>query len=294
MDEKGLVFNIMGYSISDGPGIRTTVFLQGCPLNCSWCHNPEGQSPRPQLIYRRERCLECGACLEVCPADLDPAACRLCGRCAEICPAGARELLGREYTVAQVLAEIEKDRIFYEESGGGVTFSGGEPLFQPDFLLALLMACRERGLHTALDTTGFAPYPVLAALAPYTDLFLYDLKLMDSDRHLAYTGVANGIILSNLARLSQVHPGVALRLPLIPGITDTTENLEAMAAFIKPLPLLGIEILPYHNTAQAKYQLLGRSYPPDLVSPAPARTEEAAIILAASGHPVKIGGVTSE
>lgn len=295
LEPRGLVFNIMRYAISDGPGIRTTVFFKGCPLSCLWCHNPEGQSPGRELIFRRERCLQCGACLAACPTALAPESCRLCGRCAQVCPAGARELLGREYTLGEVLAEVEKDRVFYDESGGGVTFSGGEPLLQAHFLLALLMACRERGLHAALDTTGFAPFSVLAAVAPFTDLFLYDLKLMDKGEHLKYTGVPNEGILSNLARLSQMHRNILIRVPIIPGLTDTRHNLEAMAAFLKPIPIRGIEILPYHRTGTDKYRLLGRDYKlPELTSPSAREMEAAAAVLAASGHKVTVGGVPNE
>lgn len=295
MDKTGLVFNIMRYSISDGPGIRTTVFLKGCPLNCLWCHNPEGQSARQELVFNRDRCIQCGACLAHCPVAGDEASCRLCGKCAEVCCTGARELVGREYTVPEVLAEIEKDVVFYDESGGGVTFSGGEPLFQGDFLLALLQACKAQGIHTAVDTTGFAPFSLLAAVSQYTDLFLYDLKLMDKVEHLKYTGVPNGEILSNLTRLTQRHQNIAVRVPLIPGITDTPGNLEAMAAFLEPIPILHVELLPYHNTAETKYQRLGQAYPlAALASPTPEKMAEAAAYFAASGHKIIIGGVPNE
>ncbi len=295
MDKKGLIFNIMRYSISDGPGIRTTVFLKGCPLSCLWCHNPEGPSPRKELRIRRDRCIQCGACLVCCPAPGSPDSCRLCGKCAEVCCTGARELLGRELTVPEAMAEIEKDIIFYDESGGGVTFSGGEPLLQAEFLLALLGACREQGIHTAVDTTGFAPFSVLEAAAPLTDAFLYDLKLMDNGQHLEDTGVPNSGILSNLSRLARGHQNITVRVPIIPGITDTDGNLEAMAAFLKPIPIQQVEILPYHNTALAKYQHLGRTYPlADLASPSQEKMKEAATALAASGHKVIIGGVPNE
>lgn len=295
MDVKGLIFNIMRYSISDGPGIRTTVFLKGCPLSCLWCHNPEGQSPHKELIIRRDRCIQCGACLASCPVAGGEDSCRLCGKCAEVCCSGTRELVGREHTVPEALAEIEKDIVFYDESGGGVTFSGGEPLFQGDFLLALLQACKEQGIHTALDTTGFAPFSLLAAVSQYTDLFLYDLKLMDKVEHLKYTGVPNEGILSNLSRLAQGHQNVAVRVPIIPGITDTPGNLEAMAAFLKPIPIRQVEILPYHNTAETKYQRLGRAYPlAGLASPAPEKMAEVAAYFAASGHRIIIGGMPNE
>jgi pyruvate formate lyase activating enzyme len=193
------------------------------------------------------------------------------------------------------MAEIEKDIIFYDESGGGVTFSGGEPLFQWDFLLALLQACKEQGIHTAVDTTGLAPYSVLAAVSQYTDLFLYDLKLMDKVKHMEYTGVPNQGILDNLIRLAECHQGITVRVPLIPGITDTPGNLEAMAAFLKPIPILEVELLPYHNTAETKYQRLGRVYPlAAQASPSPEKMAEAAAYFATSGHKLIIGGVPNE
>lgn len=295
VDKTGLIFNIMKYSISDGPGIRTTVFLKGCPLNCLWCHNPEGQSARKELVFNRDRCIQCGACLAHCPVAGAQGSCLLCGKCAELCCTGAREIIGQELTVSEVLAEIEKDIIFYDESGGGVTFSGGEPLLQAEFLLALLQACKEQGIRTAVDTTGFAPFSVLASAAQYTDFFLYDLKLMDNEEHLEYTGVPNQGILDNLVRLAECHQSIAIRVPIIPGLTDTVGNLEAMATFLEPIPIRQVEILPYHNTAAGKYQRLGRTYPlAPLASPASREMEEAAAVLAAGGHKVIIGGVSNE
>lgn len=293
MMQTGVVFNIMRYAIGDGPGIRTTIFFKGCPLACLWCHNPESQSPVKELIIRRDRCLSCGACLACCPVACQ-ADCRLCGRCAELCPAAARELIGREYSVSEVMIEIEKDRIFYEESGGGVTFSGGEPLAQRDFLLALLQASRQQGLHTAVDTCGYGPYANIAKAAPFTDLFLYDLKIMDCAAHLRYTGAANVDILNNLRLLASDHPNVQLRVPIIPGITAGMANLQAMATFLQPLPIRQIELLPYHNTALGKYRLLGRDCPEGLRQPSQQLMIKAANTLATSGHSVLIGGVANE
>jgi pyruvate formate lyase activating enzyme len=204
----GIVFDIKKFSIHDGPGIRTTIFFKGCPLRCWWCHNPEGLTPEPELMIRANRCIRCDACLDVCPHGAisrdgdkvftDVAKCLRCGTCVAACYAEARQIVGQEMAAAQVMAEIERDVPFYDESGGGATFSGGEPLLQPDFLCELLSACRARGIHTAVDTCGFAPWEVLDSVRKYVDLFLYDLKLMDEARHRAFTGVSNALILSNL------------------------------------------------------------------------------------------------
>lgn len=202
---SGLVFNIQKYSIQDGPGIRTTVFLKGCPLRCWWCHNPESLSPKPEIVILEARCRLCGECLQVCPNDAifaenggfryDVEACALCGTCVEACPSGARQMVGTRMTVPEVMAEISKDRIFYDDSRGGVTFSGGEPLMQPRFLRDLLAACRAQSIHTTVDTCGFGTREYLLSIAPLTDLFLYDLKAIDEAKHLQYTGVSNSSIL---------------------------------------------------------------------------------------------------
>ena len=264
----GIVFDIKKFSIHDGPGIRTTIFFKGCPLRCWWCHNPESQSPEPELTFRKSRCIGCGACREACSrgaiaADLSVNAelCTLCGECVTACYAEAREMVGREMSVAQVMAEIERDVPFYDESGGGVTFSGGEPLAQPDFLLALLQACREREIHTAVDTCGFAPWQVLDKIRRHVDLFLYDLKLMDEAEHIRYTGVSNKLILKNLEMLAERGHDITLRVPIIPGINDSDEHIRQLGAFAATLPHLNrVDVLPYHNIAAEKYQRLSRVY----------------------------------
>jgi pyruvate formate lyase activating enzyme len=294
---SGFVFDIRRYSIHDGPGIRTAVFLKGCPLACAWCHNPESQSFRPELLLRSGRCIACSACIEACQPDaidnrqgVERKLCTNCGKCAEVCPAEARELVGHQMSVKQVMAEIESDFVFYEQSGGGVTFSGGEPLAQPDFLLELLSACRARGLHTAVDTSGRAPWPAFEKIRPFVDLFLYDLKLMDEDDHIRWTGVPNKDILSNLWHLSESGHTMRVRIPIIPGINDDDDNLRATGAYLASLPCVpSVDLLAYHNIARSKYTGLGREYSlVDLRPPDRAAVARCAAIL--SGFGIDVSG----
>ncbi len=298
----GIVFDIRKFSIHDGPGIRTTVFFKGCPLRCRWCHNPEGLAPRPELMLHTNRCIHCGACLEVCPhgaishtgelISTDAERCVGCGACVAVCYAEARRIVGREMTPAQVMAEIEQDAPFYDESGGGATFSGGEPLLQWEFLLELLRACKARGIHTAVDTCGFAPWEALDTIREYVDLFLYDLKLINAARHRQFTGVSNAPILRNLQMLAQRGSALILRLPLIPGVNDAAEDLHRWGEFVAALPhILQVDILPYHRLGAEKYERLNRPYGlPELRPPSAERLAEVAQILAAFGLNVNIGG----
>jgi pyruvate formate lyase activating enzyme len=268
-DGRGFIFDIRRFSIHDGPGIRTTVFFKGCPLHCLWCHNPESQSPKPELIIQPRRCTLCGDCIEACPngaiyqdGDLiltDREKCSLCQTCASVCHAEARQFTGREMSLFEVIQDILRDRPFYEQSGGGVTFSGGEPLFQAGFLSSLLKACKDNEIHTALDTCGFAPFSTLDSLRGWVDLFLFDLKHLDSACHRELTGVPNRRILKNLERLSSLGHDIYLRIPLIPGINNDPSHLHALARYASGLPrLLRIDLLPYHASGLEKYTRLDK------------------------------------
>ena len=299
--ETGVVFNLQKYSVQDGPGIRTTVFLKGCPLACVWCHNPESQSARPELTFSERRCLSCGECRLACsqadalpsatPLPPQPVECTTCGQCIQACPTEARQLVGRRWTVAEVLAEVVKDRIFYDQSAGGVTFSGGEPLAHPAFLKALLTACRRRGLRTAVDTCGFASEQVLTHVARLTDLFLFDLKLMDDAQHRHYTGVSNVPILANLRALSQIHDHLWLRVPLIPGVNDDAAHLDAVARLAASLPSVRqVSVLPYHKFGAEKARRLGMESPlPGVEPPSSEQVERVVAQFRAHGLNAKAG-----
>ena len=299
----GLIFDIKRFSIHDGPGIRTTVFLKGCPLHCSWCHNPESQGTKPDVMLHPRRCIRCEACIEACPEHAISAAddggvitdrglCVRCGTCSETCYAGARERVGREYTVEALLEEIESDRDFYEESGGGVTLSGGEPLVQPQFTLDVLRACQSRGIHTALDTCGAVSWRVLDSVRPFTDLFLYDLKHMDDGAHKQSTGASNRRILENLERLSSLGHSIRLRFAVIPGINDSERNVQKTGEFAAALPgRHSIALLPYHAAAADKYKKLGQSYRlVDTDPPGEERMAAIAAVLEGFGLEVTQGG----
>lgn len=252
----GMIFDLQRFSLNDGPGIRTTVFLKGCPLDCPWCHNPESKSPLPQLAYFAEKCTLCGAC-GVCSVhsfkdkahQVDRAACRACGKCAALCPNGALKVYGREASAQDIVAEAKKDIAYYEESGGGLTVSGGEPLYQPEFTLEILQEAKKAGLHTAVETSGFGNRDSLAAIMPYCDLFLYDYKAPEAI-HERLIGVKRTVIDQNLAFLLEHRAQVLLRCPIVPGVNEDEEALQAYAA--RHPALLGVEKLPYHNMGEGK------------------------------------------
>ena len=254
---SAMIFDIERNSYVDGPGIRTTVFLKGCPLSCVWCHNPESQSFEKQIMFYKSKCIGCGKCREVCPNNLK--SCDFCGRCELYCPADARKICGKEYTTDEVLKEIVKDKPFYENSGGGVTLSGGEPLAQYDFSLELLKKAKENGIHTAIETCGYAEKSKILEIAKYVDLFLFDCKETDQELHKKYTGVDNKIILENLKALSDAGSKIILRCPIIPGFNDRAEHFKGISEIADKFSgIEHIEIEPFHPHGESKYSALGR------------------------------------
>lgn len=251
MSATGVIFDIEHGSYVDGPGVRTTVFFKGCNLRCAWCHNPESQSPLPEKLFYRDKCVGCGTCRRVCPS---PDACTLCGKCAVFCPKGAISLCGKRMDADEVMAEIEKDAAFFGEDGG-VTFSGGECMLQPDFLEELIARCRVRGISTAVDTAGCLPWETFARIRP--DLWLYDVKTTDPAVHRKYTGVDNAQILANLERLLAAGERVWVRVPVVPGVNDTVEEMHRLRALLRERAEK-VELLPYHRLGENKYAALGR------------------------------------
>ena len=299
---EGRIFNIMRFSTHDGPGIRTTVFLKGCPLSCWWCHNPENWNHVAGEVYLPERCIGCGTCVSGCPRQAltpgpsglqcDPERCEHCGTCVRSCPAEARESTVRTIGLSDLLHAVERDAPFYEQSGGGVTFSGGEPLAQPGFLIAALEQCGRLGIHRAIDTSGYADPDVILRAAASADLFLYDLKVMDPDVHRRCTGVDNARILSNLQLLSGSGAEIVIRIPLIPGVSDDPRNIAAAGEFIARLPgRHPVDLLPFHGSARAKYARLGLSCENWVVAPpSPERVSTVQSELSRYGIAVNIGG----
>jgi pyruvate formate lyase activating enzyme len=265
---QGIITDIQRFSVHDGPGIRTLVFLKGCPLRCPWCGNPEAQLRKPEIAFFEHRCIACEKCVAACVSSalkrigvIDRDSCDLCGYCAAVCPSRAIQQIGETISTAQLYNEVMKDEAFYRNSGGGVTFSGGEPLVQPEFLLSLLDRLQKASIHTVIETAGYVEWPILEEVSEKTDLFFYDVKIFDSQRHAALLGVDNATILDNLIKLSCLGKEIIIRIPVVPGYTDGDDNITSLLKFAASLKrIVKVELLPYHNYGKKKYISLGRKY----------------------------------
>lgn len=282
----GTIFDIKRFAVHDGPGIRTTVFFKGCPLRCLWCHNPESMKIQRQIVFFENKCIGCGECFKRCPNKAIEATpqgrkyyrerCTLCGTCVEYCYAEATVMQGKIVSVEEVIEEVKKDMPFYENSGGGVTLSGGEPTMQPEFCIAILQESKKAGMHTALDTSGYTKFDILKEIIKYVDLILYDLKVIDPQKHKEYTGVTNEIIISNLKEVDKIDVPIEIRIPTIPGFTDSEDNLLATCELINSLRNVErIKMLPYHRLGEGKYARLDIEYKlKGLDAPNKARMEQ--------------------
>lgn len=301
--ESGILFDVKRFALHDGPGIRTTAFLKGCPLSCSWCHNPESQNSKPELMFWEERCIGCGACVSACAvraisirdafAETDQRACTACGECVDACARNARAIVGDLWSASRLLKEVEKDLLFYDESGGGITLSGGEPLAQAPFVVAVLTLCKEHRIHTAVDTCGYAHWEDLSAIVEMTDLFLYDVKHVNDDRHRQLTGVSNERILENLRRLDGEGCALWIRYPVIPELNDADEDVAALGEFVAHLKAVeAIHLLPLHRGGERKLERLGRPCRPLSTERDPRSAADAAakILRGILSVPVHVGG----
>lgn len=299
--KRGIVFDIQHYAIHDGPGIRTLVFMKGCPLCCRWCDNPESQRKLPEIVEFRNKCIGCGECFKVCSVralnrdkgwHIKRDVCNNCGKCTEVCLTGARTMVGKVVTVSEVMKEVRKDMAFYSASGGGVTLTGGEPVTQLDFSLQLLKACREDRIHTAIETCGYTEWTELEVLLPHTDMILFDLKEMDPMKHQNFTGVSNEKILENIEKLSRRRCAMIIRIPLVRGYNDDVENIHSAALFSKNLPYPPeVELLPYHELGMNKYKALGRKCSFKSVRPLTRdEIDKIRLIFERYGTPVKVHG----
>ncbi len=301
-EKTGIIFDIQKFSVHDGPGIRTTVFMKGCPLQCRWCSNAESISPKPQLGVIRERCDNCGKCLKVCPEEaiifddnvirFNRDRCTACGECVAVCSPGALTIYGRQVTVDDVFKEVNRDKPFYEGSGGGVTVSGGEPLRQADFVAALFQRCHEADIGTCLDTSGCAPADKLREVLSFTDYVLYDIKHMDTNCHHQFTGAPNDLILSNAQVVAESGTPMLCRIPLIEDVNDTADNIGKTAQFVKMLGKgISVELLPYHRLGIGKYRTLDKPYAGEaFVTPSSGEIESVKHIFEEYGVPCIIGG----
>ena len=302
-EKTGVIFNIQKFSVHDGPGIRTTVFLKGCLLKCRWCSNAESMNPGAELGIIRSLCNSCEKCLDVCPEGVitfdtrqtirfDRGKCTLCGECVNVCPTNALTIYGKRVTVEDAFKEVCRDRSFYDTGGGGVTASGGEPLKQADFVVALFQRCREAGIGTCLDTSGCADPDTLKGVLEFTDYVLYDIKHMDTNHHRSFTGVPNELILSNAGIVAASGVQMLCRIPLVADVNDSAENMVQTARFIKTLgDSLAVELLPYHRLGIAKYQTLDRPYLGEaFTTPSQEQLESARRIFEEHGISCSIGG----
>lgn len=298
------VINLQKCSIHDGPGIRSTVFFKGCPLKCVWCHNPESQAYSREVLYNEEKCSRCEACIKVCPHGaiykedekvcLNFEKCDQCETCLDYCINNAREIAGTVYTAKELVDELYKDRMFYEESGGGVTLSGGEVMAQDmDYIIDVARRCKGKGFHLAIDTCGFAKTENYESILEYADLFLYDIKLIDDEKHIKFTGKSNGLILKNLEFLSDNKANINIRIPLIVGVNVDDDNLEVkkMIEFLKPLNIKAVSLLPYHNIGKHKYSRLYKTYEgEEFEKPCDKKMEEIKDLFEQNNFDTKIGG----
>ena len=271
IQKEGIIFNIQRYSIHDGPGIRTTVFLKGCPLRCKWCSNPESINPFPELFLRRDRCDQCKLCIEICSPNaiffdcntiqINRSKCNLCMKCIEVCPLDVINSTGKKVSIDDIISEVMQDELFYNNSGGGVTISGGEPLYQIEFTLNLLKEFKKKSLHTTLDTTGYIKGKDFEKILPYTDLILFDIKHLDSKIHQKYTGIPNETILDNFERCLKHNQKIWVRVPIIPNFNDSIQYIETLAKFLSNKLIDKVSLLKYHEWGKHKYKFLDRDYP---------------------------------